>query len=138
MEKTRGKPKQFKNAADLIELYREFCYEIEEYEYLVTPTQTEFCKWLSSHYKDTDRKTIYNYLNKYFPDIKNEFDQIRSDVVSSGAMLGKYNPTMSIFALKNWCGWGDGKQEISATVTQVSESSKLLKALLDDNTREGD
>jgi hypothetical protein len=22
-------------------------------------------------------------------------------------MLGKYQPSMSIFALKNWCGWTD-------------------------------
>ena len=29
-------------------------------------------------------------------------------------MLGKYNPTMTIFALKNWCNWKD-KAEVEST-----------------------
>ena len=141
MEKARGKPRKFASKEELIDLFQNFCEEISEKGYLVVPTQTEFSRWLSYHYADTDRRTIYNYLNKYFPDIKGMFEQIQSDTVAAGAMLGKYNSTMSIFALRNWCDWGDGKQEISATVTKTSEiavSSTILKALLDDNTQKGD
>ena len=102
-----GQPRTFDSAEQLIDLWREFCDDIIDSEYSLVPTQTAFCRWLQSNYKPADRKTIYNSLNKYFPDIKAEFEQIQSDTVASGGMLGKYQPTMSIFALKNWCGWGD-------------------------------
>ena len=39
--------------------------------------------------------------------MKKEFEAIRADTISEGTMLGKYQPTMSIFALKNWCSWTD-------------------------------
>ena len=32
---------------------------------------------------------------------------MQSDTITTGGMLGKYNPTMTIFALKNWCNWKD-------------------------------
>lgn len=131
-----GRPRKFDDNS-IIEMFRAFCDEIKTYGFLEIPSQTNFCRWLSRTYSDTDRKTIYNYLNKYFPTIKEEFERIQSDTVAEGAMLGRYNATMSIFVLKNWCSWGD-KQEITADITsstQVTASSKLLKALLDDNTQ---
>lgn len=108
------KPPKFGNDGQrLIDLWSTFCEEIAESEYSKVPTQTEFCRWLSLRYEETDRKTIYNYLNKYFPTIKAEFEQIQSDTIASGAMLGKYQSTMSIFGLKNWCGWGDNGKTAS-------------------------
>ena len=138
---SRGQPKRFTTGEELISLYRQFCDEITANGFVDVPTQTSFCRWMANNFSNVDRKTIYHCLNEYFPEIKNEFENIRADTVSMGVMLGHYQPTFSIFALKNWCGWGDGKQEITATVTQTAEvtaSSKLLKALLDDNTQKKD
>lgn len=103
-----GQPKKFNSGKKLIELFSEFCnYITDVADYTVIPSQTEFCKWLSKNYKPVDRRTIYNALNKYFPTIKKEFEQLQSDVIAQGGMIGKYQNTMSIFVLKNWCNWKD-------------------------------
>lgn len=108
MEKrTRGQPKRFSSGKQLISLYAQFCDCIIANGYDVIPSQTEFCRWLKEHYTSADRHTIYTALNKYFPDIKKEFEQLQSDVIAAGGMLGKYQSKMSIFALKNWCKWSD-------------------------------
>lgn len=106
----RGRPKRFGSAKLLIDLFASFCEEIIESGFSVTPTQTEFCRWLQHNYEQTDRRTIYNALNNYFPTVKRDFEQMQSDVIAEGAMLGKYQPTMSIFALKNWCKWTDRQE----------------------------
>lgn len=105
--RTKTKPTKFKSGDELIDLWRQFCDEIVADGYKVIPSQTSFCRWLAVNYEKTDRKTIYNSLNKIFPEIKKEFDRIRGDVIAEGAMLGHYQPTMSIFALKHWCSWRD-------------------------------
>lgn len=106
-----GQPKKFKSGKALIDLFEQFCDEIAENGYCRVPNQTTFCRWLSLHYDGCDRKTIYNALNKYFPAIKSDFERIQSDLIAEGAMLGKYQSTMSIFALKNWCRWKDTQTE---------------------------
>lgn len=105
----RGHPRKFSSGDELIELWMEFCAEIVANGYLIAPTKTEFEKWL---FDGEDRKcanvrTVYLSLKEYYPNVKSEFDRIRADVVAQGTMLGKYQPSMSIFALKNWCGWTD-------------------------------
>lgn len=102
-----GKPRSFKSGEEILELWKEFCNEIVENGYNKAPTQTEFSWWLDRVKHAVDHRTVYLTINKYYPHIKGEWDKIRADVVSQGTMLGKYQPTMSIFALKNWCNWAD-------------------------------
>ena len=132
----KGQPKKFKSADELIELWSDFCNDIVTNDFDTIPSQSAFCRWLSRNYQSTDRKTIYNSLNKYFPDIKKEFEQIQSDTIMQGGMLGKYQPTMSIFGLKNWCGWGDnGKYSVSV---EVQEDDPLTKALKEEAEKMND
>ena len=110
----KTKPNKFKSGEQLISLWNDFCNEIIDNGFDKVPTQTAFCRWLAENYEETDRKTIYNSLNKIFPTIKKDFEKLQSDTITTGGMLGKYNPTMTIFALKNWCNWKD-KAEVEAT-----------------------
>lgn len=103
------KPRRFKSGKEIIDLWLQYCDEIKAEGYTRAPTQTDFSAWLAKNFKATDRRTIYNTLNKIFPEVKDDFDKIRADTIASGAMLGKYHATMTIFALKNWCGWEDKK-----------------------------
>jgi hypothetical protein len=121
---TRGQPKKF-DSDQLISLWREYCDEICDEGFKNVPTQTAFCRWLNHRYEKTDRKTIYNSLNKYFPEIKKEFDKIQSDVFATGGMLGRYNPTMTIFALKNWCAWTDKAETTVDSKITVEMSDEL-------------
>jgi hypothetical protein len=120
----KTKPTKFKSASQMIELWQLYCDDIVENGFTSVPTQTGFCKWLSAHYESADRKTIYNSLNKIFPNIKSEFEQIQGDVIAEGGMLGKYQPTMSIFALKNWCKWVD-KQEDNVSVIDEATRNEV-------------
>ena len=123
-----GQPKKFSNGKQLIELFKAFCDEIIDNDFNRVPNQTNFCKWLEKHYSSVDRRTIYNSLNKYFPTIKKEFEQIQSDVIAEGGMLGHYQAAMSIFALKNWCKWTD-KQETKMEDKSDGKLADLIEGL---------
>ena len=131
----RGQPKRFESAEQMIALWSDFCNEIVRNEFNTVPTQTAFCRWLSVNYQDTDRRTIYNSLNKYFPVIKKEFEQLQSDVIMQGGMMGKYNPTMSIFGLKNWCGWSDSGRVVTGRHDEEKSEDALSKALREEAER---
>lgn len=131
----RGQPKRFESAEQMIALWSDFCNEIVRNEFNTVPTQTAFCIWLSANYQDTDRRTIYNSLNKYFPALKKEFEQIQSDVIMQGGMMGKYNPTMSIFGLKNWCGWSDSGRVTTGRYDEEKAEDALSKALREEAER---
>ncbi len=122
-----GQPKKFSNGKQLIELFRAFCNEIIDNDFNRVPNQTNFCKWLEKHYNSVDRRTIYNSLNKYFPTIKKDFEQIQGDVIAEGGMLGYYQQSMSIFALKNWCRWQD-KIEVNDT-SALDKLDDILKEM---------
>ena len=128
----RTKPTKFSSGEQLILLWETFCNEIVDNGFDKVPTQTAFCRWLTENFKKTDRKTIYNSLNKIFPDIKKDFERLQSDTITTGGMLGKYNPTMTIFALKNWCNWKD-KAEVEATPNNgiLDEVNKYFKKKAD-------
>ena len=126
---SRGQPKKFKSGEQLIDLWKQFCKHIKDNEYTEVPTQTNFEQWLNVQYKPVTVRTIYNALNEYFPTIKKDFESVQADLIAEGAMLGRYQPTMSIFALKNWCKWTD-KQEVTQE-TKLAVSDNFLDALSD-------
>lgn len=131
----KTKPNKFESGEHLIELWRQFCNSIVENEFNTVPTQTAFCRWLEKEYEKTDRKTIYNSLNKIFPSIKKDFEQLQSDVIMQGGMMGKYNPTMSIFGLKNWCGWSDSGRVTTGRYDEEKAEDALSKALREEAER---
>lgn len=126
---TRGNPKKFKNGSELIALFDEFCRDIIAKGYDKIPSQTEFCRWLEERENATDRKTIYNALNKYFPTVKKDFERLQSDLIAQGAMLDKYKNTMSIFVLKNWCKWSD--RPIDETDNSNEKIAQSIERLAD-------
>ena len=114
----------------IITRFAQLINEIIDNGFDKVPTQTAFCRWLAENYEETDRKTIYNSLNKYFPSIKKDFEQLQSDVIMQGGMMGKYNPTMSIFGLKNWCGWSDtGKRTDEKEKEENDKLNRLIEAI---------
>ena len=123
----KTKPNKFESGEQLISLWDDFCNEIIDNGFDKVPTQTAFCRWLAEHYEETDRKTIYNSLNKIFPTIKKDFEKLQSDTITTGGMLGKYNPTMTIFALKNWCNWADKPENENEEKQEMQ--TELLKAI---------
>lgn len=117
-----GRPKKFRSGEQLFRFWKEFCFEIIDDGYKIAPTYTEFGRWLTRYMGEADRKTIYNSLEKYFPDIKAKVEEMRADVIAQGMMTGKYQQTGSIFALKNWCKWRDTpKEDTSDALDKLGE-----------------
>lgn len=119
-----GQPKKFKSGDELKTLYFEFIEDIIENDFDRAPSKLQFSRWLRDVKGYTiDVKTIYTSFNKYFPDIKKDFQQIYADVLSEGVLLGKQNTTMAIFMLKNQAGWSDRPIE-------EDDSAQKLDAIL--------
>ena len=91
-------------------------------------TITDLAAWL-----DCDRKTLTNYEEKdeFFPTIKRAKTKIEANI-EKGALLGLYNPTFSIFNMKNNFGWQD-KQEIDTTGSNKIQIINDLPSDLDED-----
>lgn len=91
-------------------------------------TITDLAVWL-----DCDRKTLTNYEDKeeFFPTIKRAKTKIEANI-EKGALLGLYNPTFSIFNMKNNFGWQD-KQEIDTTSSNRIEIVNDLPSDVDED-----
>lgn len=130
----RGQPKKFSSGEELISLWNDFCNEIIDNGFEKVPTQTAFCRWLAENYDAVNRRTIYNSLNDYFPTVKKEFERLQSDTIMAGGMLGKYNATMSIFGLKNWCNWKD-KADVEQDNTDVLKTLVKIRGCAIEHNR---
>lgn len=98
-----GRPLLFKTVKELEDKINSYFEDENNKPYTIT----DLAVWL-----DCDRKTLTNYENrdKFFPTIKRAKTKIEAGI-EKGALLGLYNPTFSIFNMKNNFGWQD-KQEV--------------------------
>lgn len=103
-----GRPLLFKNVKELEEKIDSYFKDEDNKPYTIT----DLAVWL-----DCDRKTLTNYgeRDEFFPTIKRAKTKIEAGI-EKGALLGLYNPTFSIFNMKNNFGWQD-KQEIDTSST---------------------
>ena len=111
MAKSRGQPKKFKEDEfkEYVFEYLNEIYDMQSNGGKDTPTFFGFYRFVNKK-KECSYHTIRRCFDEYWADIKKEFEEIRADLLSRGAMLGVYNSTMTIFGLKNWCGWKDNPQ----------------------------
>lgn len=103
-----GRPLLFKTVKELEDKINEYFEDENNRPYTIT----SLAVWL-----DCDRKTLTNYeeRDKFFPTIKRAKTKIEAEI-EKGALLGLYNPTFSIFNMKNNFGWQD-KQEVDTIHT---------------------
>lgn len=84
--------------------------------------------------KECSYHTVRRCFDEYWADIKKDFQDVRSDLLVRGGMLGKYQPTMTIFGLKNWCGWGDSGK-VADYGAEEEEDDPLTKSLKEEAER---
>lgn len=78
---------------------------------------------------DIDRKTLYNYSNdeQFSPLIKKAKAKVEEQLVTN-ALMGKANPTFTIFNLKNNFDWVDKQEkqvELSGSVESYFKENPL-------------
>ena len=124
----RGHPKSFteKEFKDYVFEYMNLIYDKQDNGEKDTPTFFGFYRFVREK-KDCSYHTIRRCFDEYWADIKKEFEDLRADLLSRGASIGIYNPTMTIFALKNWCNWADKPENENEEKQEMQ--TELLKAI---------
>ena len=124
----RGQPKVFteEEFKDYVFEYMNLIYDKQDNGEKDTPTFFGFYRFVREK-KECSYHTIRRCFDEYWADIKKEFEDIRADLLSRGASIGIYNPTMTIFALKNWCNWADKPENENEEKQEMQ--TELLKAI---------
>ena len=120
-----GRPLKFESAEELqtkIDAYFKKCDETGEY-YTMSGL---------AYALETDRALLCRYEKKdeFYNTIKNAKRKIESQF-EQRALSGQYNPTISIFLMKNNFGYVD-KQEQEIKVTEKTKAEKLSDELFGD------
>lgn len=126
----KGNPRKYKNVEELqkgIDAYFEEC-DAKGEPYTVTGLALAL---------DIDRSTLLRYEKEFEEDYRVTVKKAKTKVennIEKFSMMGKYNPTMSIFNLKNNFGWKDKyetDQTIKAEVVELTleEKEQRLKDL---------
>lgn len=134
MEKRgRGQPKKLNR-----ELFEQYVFEYFEYIYNSQTNGNADVPTFYGFYMFVKEKTPCSYhtirrcFDEYWADTKKEFENIRANLLVRGTSLGKYQPTIVIFALKNWCSWSDRPNEATVIIDDTTRNEVVT---LVDNIR---
>ena len=130
MEKrSRGQPKKFtrEQFEQFVIDYFEYIYNSQSENKADVPTFYGFYRYVNDIIPCSYRTIRYTF-DEYLPELKKEFEEMRSNLLVRGTSLGKYQPTIVIFALKNWCHWKDNPVDVSFS-TDDSKQDELSKSL---------
>lgn len=132
-KKSRGKPRKFtkEQFEQLVFDYFEYIYNSQSEKTADIPTFYGFYKYVND-ITPCSYRTIRYTFDDYLPDIKKDFEEIRANLLVRGTSLGKYQPTIVIFALKNWCSWSDRPNE---TTVIIDDTTRNEVVTLVDNIR---
>jgi hypothetical protein len=96
------------------------------------PTFFGFYRYVSG-ITECSYNTVRRSFDQYWADIKKEFEEMRADLLVRGTAMGKYNSTIAIFALKNWCKWTDKQEVTTANIDDQTrnEVNSLVESIND-------
>ena len=95
----KGQKTIYSSTEEFIDDFNAYMMNIINDGYEKLPTKLDFAMT-----KGISPSTVHREYDKLTENQKKDWKQTLSDVVTAGVNAGKYNTTMSIFALKNWCG----------------------------------
>lgn len=128
-EHMAGQPKKFKKKEfeNFVLEYFDEIYNVQSGDNADIPTFYGFFQYVNK-LRSCSFHTVRRCFDEYWADIKKDFEEIRADLLVRGGSLGKYNSTMVIFALKNWCNWTD-KKEVKNEVDSNGQLADLINGL---------
>ena len=104
----------FHNEEAFYTAWHAFLDVVAKGEYEKAPTYANFARWYG-----ISTVTVYNTIARY-PDLRQRIAESLADSIVEGAMAKKYDKTMSIFVLKNRCGWADKRED-----TTIQDEKKI-------------
>ena len=121
----KGKPRAFTSAEDLIDKQIAYCEYIKGIGYKDYPTKIGFAHWLA-----IDPRTVYLSIKRYYPEVQKEWQENIEQTLVNGVNAGVYHVTMTIFILKNRCGWADKKETVTTEKKpQIASKAELKEAI---------
>ena len=120
----------FRSPAALLEAWRQFGDAIARDGYTAAPTDTAFCRHMAAAH-GCRLAAVERAAARYAPTVSDAIDRIRADIITEGALAGKYPATVSTFVLKNQCGWAD-KPERAAPAADIAEVAAQIERVMND------
>lgn len=119
-----GQPRTFGSGKEILTLWQEYLREIADNGFqnekgvTIYPGKGKFAE-----YCGVDRSTIYKTVERYYPEVKKDWEQALSETLSDGVAAGAYQTAFTIFMMKNLCDWSD-KQETKLEQRKVQVATK--------------
>ena len=111
------------SARTILNAFEDFLKSVEDNGYEIVPTISAFADYIGKPRADT---------HEWFRLHPTESKQMRdmcADTIASGAMLKKYVPNVTNFALKNWCGWEEAPQKKGQKSRKTADEKAAKEAL---------
>ena len=121
----------FSSPAALLRAWRRFCDGIVADGYTAAPTDTAFIRALAAEH-GCDETRVSRALARHLPAVRDAVDDIRADVITQGALAGKYPATVSTFGLKNKCGWADKPERAPTAAAPVAAIAAAIERMMTD------
>lgn len=115
----------FPTGADLIAKLEKYCDYIKSTGYAEYPTKMGF-----ADYCGVDRSTTWHAVNRFYPEIRKQWQETIEQTLINGVNAGVYQQTMTIFILKNWCDWTDKRETIATEKKPAIASKQQLREAL--------
>ena len=113
-----------KSPEHLMTLYIEFLKHIRDKDYSIYPTKVNLSEFIGMSYS-----SLCRYLNQFKDEFKPLYDNILADILTEGVIARAYDRQMTMFCLKNWCGWADNTKIETTTKQEPISKDKADKIL---------
>ena len=111
------------SAKTMLGNFEEFLKSVELDGYKIVPTISAFADFI-----DKPRADVHEWFRLH-PTESKQMRDMCADTIASGAMLKKYVPNVTNFALKNWCGWEEAPQKKASKSRMTADEKKAKDAL---------
>lgn len=111
------------SAKTMLTHFEAFLKNVERDGYQVVPTISAFADYI-----DKPRADVHEWFRLH-PTESKQMRDMCADTIASGAMLKKYVPNVTNFALKNWCGWEEAPQKKGQKSRKPADEEKAKAAL---------
>ena len=103
--------------------FEDFLKVVEADGYVIVPTISAFADHI-----EKPRADVHEWFRLH-PTASDRMRDMFADTIASGAMLKKYVPNVTNFALKNWCKWEEAPTKKGKTSREVADEKKAQERL---------
>lgn len=110
-------------ARTMLASFEEFLKKTEADDFAIVPTISTFADYIGK-----PRADVHEWFRLH-PTESKQMRDMCADTIAMGAMLKKYVPNVTNFALKNWCGWEEAPQKKGQKSKEAADEKKAKEAL---------